>query len=181
MNIAVYLGASEGNDPSFREAARELGDWIGRSGNALVYGGSECGLMGAVARAALEAGAEVTGVEPQFFIDQGFEYRDITRLIVTPDMPQRKTKMIELSQAFIAFPGGTGTLEEITEVMTKTSLGHLHAPCIVYNLHGYYDELQALLAKMIDCGLSTPARQSCIRFARNIQDIERILDEWEQE
>ncbi len=179
MNIAVYLGASEGNDPSLRTAAAELGAWIGRSGNSLVYGGSECGLMGAVARAALEAGAEVTGVEPQFFIDQGLEYKDITCLIVTPDMAQRKAKMIELSQAFIAFPGGSGTLEEISEVMSMTSLNHLHAPCIVYNVGGYYDELQALLAKMIDYGFSTPARQSCIRFARSIDEIAQIIEGWE--
>ena len=178
MNIAVYLGASEGNDPSLREHARQLGQWIGRSGNNLVYGGSKCGLMGAVAQAALEAGAEVTGVEPQFFVDQGLVYEQATRLIVTPDMQTRRAKMMELSQAFIAFPGGSGTLEEISEVMSKTSLNHLYAPCIVYNLDGYYDELQALLAKMIEKGFSTTERQRCIRFATSLDEVADIIENW---
>ena len=96
MNITVYLGANEGNDPTLKSAVRELGTWIGKSGNALVYGGSKAGLMGELAESVLMAGGEVTGVEPQFFIDAGFEYDAITRLIVTKDMPERKTKMIEL-------------------------------------------------------------------------------------
>ena len=117
MNITVYLGANEGNDPSIAEAARELGAWIGESGNNLVYGGSKVGLMGILAESALDAGAQVTGVEPQFFIDQAVQLDTITRLIVTDTMAERKAKMIELGDAFIAFPGGSGTLEEVSEVM----------------------------------------------------------------
>ena len=125
MNITVYLGANEGNDPSLRKAVRELGTWIGESGNRLVYGGSKSGLMGEIAESVLQAGGEVTGVEPQFFIDMEYQYDAITELIVTKDMTERKTKMIELGDVFIAFPGGTGTLEEIAEVMSKVSLKHL--------------------------------------------------------
>ena len=143
MNITVYLGANEGNDPSLRKAVRELGTWIGESGNRLVYGGSKSGLMGEIAESVLQAGGEVTGVEPQFFIDMEYQYDAITELIVTKDMSERKTKMIELGDVFIAFPGGTGTLEEISEVMSKVSLKHLDAPCILYNLNGYYDSLKA--------------------------------------
>ena len=128
MNITVYLGANEGNDPKLKEAVRELGMWIGKSGNSLVYGGSKCGLMGELAESVLTAGGEATGVEPQFFIDAGYEYDALTRLIVTRDMAERKTKMIELGDAFIAFPGGTGTLEEISEVMSKVVLGHTDKP-----------------------------------------------------
>ena len=117
MNITVYLGASSGNDPTLESSVRELGRLIGESGSALVYGGSKNGLMGALAESVLRAGGEVTGVEPQFFIDKGYEYDEITTLIVTRDMTERKTKMIELGDAFIAFPGGTGTLEEISEIM----------------------------------------------------------------
>ena len=95
MNITVYLASSEGNSPAFKDAARALGQWIGESGNALVYGGSKCGLMGELAESVLTHGGEVTGVEPQFFIDAGFEYDAITKLIVTRDMPERKAKMIE--------------------------------------------------------------------------------------
>ena len=170
MNITVYLGASSGNDPTLETSVRALGRLIGKSGNALVYGGSKNGLMGALAESVLRAGGEVTGVEPQLFIDKGYEYDEITTLIVTRDMTERKTKMIELGDAFIAFPGGTGTLEEISEIMSKVS-----APCILYNLNGYYDHLKALLAHMIDMGLSTPERQEGIYFAETLDDIRAIL------
>ena len=177
MNITVYLGANEGNDPALRRAARELGSWIGSHGHALVYGGSKCGLMGELAESVLLAGGEVTGVEPRFFIDEGLVYDDITRLIVTQDMSERKAKMIELGDAFIAFPGGTGTLEEIAEVMSRLSLGHLDAPCILYNLDGYYEGLRAQLAHMIHMGLSSPEKQRGIRFADDLEDIVRALEQ----
>ena len=147
MNITVYLGANAGNDPALAEAVRELGSWIGANGHRLVYGGSRSGLMGQLAQSALDAGGTVTGVEPQFFVQQELQHDGLTELIVTKDMTERKTKMIELGDAFIAFPGGTGTLEEIAEVMSKVSLGQLDAPCILYDLNGYYDSLKALLAK----------------------------------
>ena len=137
MNITVYLGASSGNDPTLETSVRALGRLIGKSGNALVYGGSKNGLMGALAESVLRAGGEVTGVEPQFFVDRELQHDGLTQLIVTKDMTERKTKMIELGDAFIAFPGGTGTLEEITEVMSKVSLKHLDAPCILYNLNNF--------------------------------------------
>ena len=175
MNITVYLGANEGNDPSLRKAVRELGTWIGESGNRLVYGGSKSGLMGEIAESVLQAGGEVTGVEPQFFIDMEYQYDAITELIVTKDMTERKTKMIELGDVFIAFPGGTGTLEEIAEVMSKVSLGHLDAPCILYDLDGYYAGLKALLAHMVEMGLSSPERQSGIYFVKNLDEIKSIL------
>ena len=175
MNITVYLGANEGNDPYLRKSVEELGTWIGNSGNALIYGGSKSGLMGAIADSVLKAGGEVTGVEPQFFIESELQHDGLTRLIVTKDMTERKNKMIELGDAFIAFPGGTGTLEEITEVMSKVSLKHLNAPCILYNLNGYYDDLKALLNHMIEKELSSKARQEGIYFANNLEDIKNIL------
>ena len=177
MNITVYLGANEGNDPRLRKSVEELGAWIGSNGNALVYGGSKSGLMGAIADSVLQAGGKVTGIEPQFFIENELQHDGLTQLIVTKDMSERKAKMIELCNAFIAFPGGTGTLEEIAEVMSKVSLKHLDAPCILYNLNGYYDDLKALLAKMIDKGLSSKERQEGIYFAENLVDIKIILNE----
>ena len=176
MKITVYLGANEGSDPALKQAVQELGSWIGQSGNALVYGGSRSGLMGTLGESVLAAGGEVTGVEPQFFVDRELQHDGLTQLIVTKDMTERKTKMIELGDAFIAFPGGTGTLEEIAEVMSKVSLGQLDAPCILYDLNGYYDSLKALLAKMIEKGLSTPQRQQGIRFAANLEEITTILN-----
>ena len=175
MNITVYLGANEGNDPCLRKAVEELGAWIGNSGNALVYGGSRSGLMGAIADSVLKAGGEVTGVEPIFFVESEFQHDGLTELIVTRDMTERKNKMIELGDVFIAFPGGTGTLEEIAEVMSKVSLKHLKAPCVLYNLNGYYNDLKALLNHMIEKGLSSNERQEGIYFAENLDDIKRIL------
>ena len=175
MNITVYLGANEGNDPALRKAVQELGAWIGTSGNALVYGGSKSGLMGAIADSVLSAGGEVTGVEPQFFIENEFQHDGLTKLIVTKDMSERKNKMIELGDAFIAFPGGTGTLEEITEIMSKVSLKQLDAPCILYNLNGFYRDLKALLNHMIEMGLSSKERQEGIYFAESLEQIERII------
>ena len=175
MHITVYLGANEGNDPALKRAVQELGAWIGGNGNALVYGGSKTGLMGELARSVLRAGGAVTGVEPRFFMDEGLAYDGLTELIVTENMSERKAKMIELGDAFIAFPGGTGTLEEITEVMSKVSLRQLAAPCILYNLNGYYDSLRALLRHMIRTGLSSQERQRGIHFVDDLAQIQNIL------
>ena len=170
MNITVYLGANEGKDPSLKTAVRELGTWIGESGSRLIYGGSKSGLMGELAESVLQAGGEVIGVEPQFFIDMEYQYDEITELIVTKDMTERKMKMIELGDVFIA-----GTLEEIAEVMSKVSLKHLTAPCILYNLNDYYDGLQTLLRHMTEMGLSSPERQEGIYFAKDLSEIREII------
>lgn len=175
MNITVYLGANEGKDATLKMAVRELGTWIGESGNRLIYGGSKSGLMGELAESVLQAGGEVIGVEPQFFIDMEYQYDEITELIVTKDMTERKMKMIELGDVFIAFPGGTGTLEEIAQVMSKVSLKHLTAPCILYNLNDYYDGLQTLLRHMTEMGLSSPERQEGIYFAKDLSEIREII------
>ena len=179
MNITVYLGANQGNDPALGRAVEELGRWIGESGHRLIYGGSKSGLMGVLADCVLSAGGEVIGVEPEFFMERAVQHTGLTRLIVTKDMSERKAKMIQLGQAFLAFPGGTGTLEEISEIMSKVSLGQLDAPCILYNLDGYYNSLRALLDHMIEKGLSTPERQAGIRFARDLGEIRQILAEAE--
>ena len=175
MNITVYLGANEGSDPTFGTAVKELGTWIGKSGNSLVYGGSKTGLMGKLAESVLAAGGDVTGVEPQFFMNSRLQYDGLTKLIVTKDITERRTKMIELGDAFIAFPGGTGTLEEISEVMSKVSLKQLSAPCILYNLNGYYDHLKAFLAHMTEKGLSSTERQQGIYFAASLDEIIDII------
>lgn len=175
MNITVYLGANEGNDPFLRKAVEELGSWIGNSGHALIYGGSKSGLMGILADSVLRAGGEVTGVEPVFFIENELQHDGLTKLIVTKDMTERKERMLALGDAFIAFPGGTGTLEEIAEVMSKVSLRQLAAPCILYNLDGYYDDLKALLNHMMEKGLSSKERQDGIYFAEDLDEIKRFL------
>lgn len=178
MNITVYLGADFGNSDKFRTAIKELGAFIGNRGDTLVYGGSKSGLMGLLADSALASGGPVIGVEPQMFIDKEFQHEALTQLIVTGDMPERKAKMIELGDAFIAFPGGTGTLEEIAEVMSLVSMKRIDSPCILYNLDGYYDSLKALLDTMITYKLSSEERQKGICFARNISEIEEILQSY---
>lgn len=176
MNITVYLGANEGNDPALKQAVWELGTWIGESGNDLIYGGSKVGLMGVIAESVLRAGGKVTGVEPQFFMEKELQYDAVTHLIVTETMAERKTKMIELGDVFVAMPGGTGTLEEISEVMSLLALDRLESPCILYNLHGYYDSLQQLLDRMIAADLSSEYRQRNIYFVKNLDELQKVLD-----
>ncbi len=175
MNITVYLGAMEGNDPALKRAVTELGIWIGENGNKLIYGGSRSGLMGVLADSALAAQGKVIGVEPQFFIDAVLQHDGLTELIVTKDILERKAKMMELGDAFIAFPGGTGTLEEIAEVMSQVSLDFLDAPCIFYNLNGYYNHLKAMLNHMVEAGLSTEERLKRVYFASNLEEIAEII------
>ena len=175
MNITVYLGASEGNDPALREAVQALGTWIGTSGNTLVYGGSKTGLMGDLATSVLAAGGKAIGVEPQCFMDAGFQYDGLTELIVTEDIPARKRKMLELGEAFIAFPGGTGTLEEISEIMSMVSLGQTASPCIFYNLNGYFHVIKAVLLNMMEKGLSSEEKQHGIYFADDLAQIAKII------
>ena len=147
MNITVYLGATEGNDPALITAVKALGTWIGSNGHSLVYGGSRCGLMGMLAQSVLESGS----------------------------MPGKLADCTERDPA-IAFPGGTGTLEEIAEVMSQVALRHLDAPCILYDLNGYYEGMRILLKRMLDTELSTPEKLRGIRFAASLDEIAAILD-----
>ena len=157
MNITVYLGANKGIDDTFSIAVRELGKWIGANGHTLIYGGSKTGLMGELAESVLMEGGRVTGVEPQFFVEAEVQYDEITELIVTKDMTER------------------GTLEEITEVMSKLSLNQLSAPCIFYNLNGYYDSIKEFLSHMVAMGLSTNERQKDIYFASDLTEVVAVL------
>lgn len=175
MKITVYLGAGEGKDPALGTAVEELGRWIGTGGNTLVYGGSRSGLMGRLAMSVLQAGGKAIGVEPRFLMEANAQLDGLTELLVTETMAERKAKMIELGEAFLAFPGGTGTLEEITEIMSRVSMKLSDAPCILYNLNGYYNDLRALLRHMTEMGLSSPERQAGIYFAENLAEIRRIL------
>lgn len=118
MNITVYLGANKGNDDKLSKAVVELGKWIGKSNNTLIYGGSKTGLMGELAQSVLSNNGKVIGVEVELFVKDNLEFEGLTKLYVTKDMSTRKNKMIELGDVFIAFPGGTGTLEEISEIMS---------------------------------------------------------------
>ncbi len=175
MNIVVYLGSAFGNDPVYRDKIKELGNWIGRTGNDLVYGGSKIGLMGILADAVLEAGGHVTGVEPSFFIDQCRQHEGIDKLIVTDDMFERRQTMMEMGDAFIAFPGGIGTMEEITDIISAVSLDIIDKPYVIYNLNGYYDHLDALFDHMTKEGFIPEENRAVIRFASTIDEITRVI------
>lgn len=179
MNITVYLGSGEGRNHDYRSAAAELGRWIAGHGHRLIYGGSKIGLMGVLAESAVRAGGDVVGVEPEFFIQQEVQYEDITELITAQTMPERKKIMIDLGDAFIAFPGGTGTLEEISEVISRLKLGLLSSEkkCILYNLYGFYDPLIALLDEMVQEEFLRPEERTHVRSAATLAELAAILQE----
>ena len=177
MNITVYLGSTPGNNPVYAKAVRQLGCWIGQHGHKLIYGGSNCGLMGELADSVLQSGGYVIGVEPAFFVETAIQHEGIQELIVVNDMSERKAKMFSMGDAFIAFPGGVGTLEEISEIMARHNMGVIEfdKPCIIYNLNGYYDALKQLLKHMVEEGFLPPENCSKIHFAEHLEEIESLL------
>ena len=152
MRICVYAGSNPGADPAYAEAAADLAHVLTGRGVGVVYGGARVGLMGILADTALEAAGEVIGVMPQGLIDREIGHTGLTELHVVASMHERKALMAELSDGFVALPGGAGTLEELIEVYTWSQLG-LHAkPMGVLNVNGYYDGLAALLDHAVEEG-----------------------------
>jgi uncharacterized protein (TIGR00730 family) len=141
----VFCGSSPGRNPAYAAAARELGAELARRGIELVYGGGNVGLMGVIADAVLEAGGRATGVIPRAMVGRELAHSDLTTLHVVGSMHERKALMAQLSDGFIALPGGFGTLEEFCEVVTWTQLGVHAKPCGLLNVGGYYDGLLAFL------------------------------------
>lgn len=173
MNITVFLGSSDGTKELREEAAR-LGAWIAQKKHHLIYGGSSTGLMGILARSAMEGGAAVTGVEIAFLTQQRLSQNSLTELIVSETMSERKNLMMERGDVFLAFPGGTGTLEEIAEAISHTRLGLQKGICVFYNLNGYYDPMAAMLDRMTEyCLLDKDGRRS-IRFVSSIEELDKI-------
>ncbi len=149
-SVCVFCGSSPGNDPDYAAAAQELGRTLAGRGTTLVYGGGHVGLMGVVADAALGAGGEVIGVMPRSLVDREIGHTNLTKLHVVRSMHERKALMSELSEGFIALPGGNGTLEELFEVLTWAQLGEHAKPCGLLNVAGYYDPLLAVFDQMVD-------------------------------
>ncbi len=146
--LCVYCGSSPGTDPAFVEAARAFGKILAESDIRLVYGGGSTGLMGALAGAVLESGGHVTGIIPEFLTNRERPRRLAQELIVTHDMHERKRKMFERADGFVALPGGIGTLEELVEQLTWAQLGRHKKPVLVANVNGYWDPLLSLIAHM---------------------------------
>ncbi len=163
--ICVFSGSSPGVLPAYRDAARALGVLLAREGIGLVYGGASVGLMGAVADAALQAGGEVIGVIPQALVHREVAHTGLKDLRVVRSMHERKALMAELSDAFIALPGGIGTFEELFEVWTWTQLGAHAKPCGLLNTCGFYGQLLAFLEHVVAQGFLKPQEHRLLASA----------------
>ncbi len=175
MNIAVYCGSSSGNDPNFLKSAQTLGKWIGENGHTLVYGGASRGIMGAVADSTSKAGGKVIGVLPRIILIQERKNPNLTEGIETDTMAERKTKMIELADAFVALPGGIGTLDEITEVMTLASLGITKSPIVLFDTNGFYQPLKSVLDNIVNKEFGRREYFSDVLISEDIDEIAGYL------
>ena len=173
-SIAVFSGASFGNKPEYREAAAALGKAIGNKGLTLIYGGGYCGLMGAIAETAGKAGSHVIGVLPEAMNTKDVRLKDVeTELIIVPDMHERKSRMYGLADAFIAAPGGIGTMEELSEIYTWRQLGYHSKNIALYNACGYWDPF----IRMIDRGNQEGFISEAVRNILIVEsDPERLLE-----
>jgi uncharacterized protein (TIGR00730 family) len=178
LSICVYCGSRFGGSPAFLAAAQALGRLIGERGWRLVYGGGHVGLMGATADAALAAGGEVIGVIPERLMNKEVGHRALTELHVVPTMHERKRLMAEKADAFIALPGGIGTLEELFEVWTWRHLGYHDQPIGLLNVEGFYDPLLAFMAHTRQSGFIDDSQQAMLTVD---SDPTRLLDRLAEE
>jgi len=174
-NICVFCGSSPGSDPDFIKMATSLGREIASRGMNLIYGASNLGLMGAVSASVLKEGGRVTGVMPKVF-EGRVQHPELNELIVTDTMHQRKAKMFELSDGFIALPGGFGTFEEILEMLTWSQIGYSSKPCGILNVNGYYDDLIKFFDRSVEMRFVKQVHRNAIIIET---DPGMILDKFE--
>lgn len=170
-SIAIFCGSSLGTDQIFADVAQLTGETIAKHGQTLVYGGGRSGLMGIVADSALAAGGQVIGVIPQGLVDRELAHAGLTELHIVKNMHERKTKMSELSDGFIALPGGAGTIEEIFEQWTWAQLGIHLKPCAFLNVEGFYDDLLKFIQLTTDKGFSKARFTNQLIHSASIEDI----------
>ncbi|MEY2357371.1 MULTISPECIES: TIGR00730 family Rossman fold protein [Lysinibacillus] len=175
MRIAVYCGSGLGKSPIYAEKAAELGTALAKNGHGVVYGGSKTGLMGKVADAVLAAGGEVIGVMPTHLQKRELAHASLTEIHIVDSMHIRKAKMAELADAFIALPGGAGTLDEYFEVFTWAQIGLHTKPVILYNVHGFYDALLQHFKTMLEEGFIRAEQKKFLRVAATSEGILRLL------
>lgn len=161
-SVCVFCGSNTGSGAAYADATRSMARAIARAGLRLVYGGGSIGLMGVLADAALAAGATVIGVAPRRLLEREVVHRDLAELHIVETMLERKTLMAELSDTFIALPGGFGTLDELFEMLTWTQLGFQHKPCALLNVAGYFDDLMGFLDHAVDQRFVTPAHRAML-------------------
>lgn len=176
QRLAVYCGSSMGTDPAFADTARALGVEMAARGLGLVYGGGRLGLMGVVADAVLEAGGEAFGVIPQALVDLEVAHPGLTDLDVVTSMHERKARMTELCDAFVALPGGIGTLDELFEAWTWNALGYHAKPFALLNVAGFWDGLAGFLDHTTRCGFMSPARREQLLVAGTVDEALDLLD-----
>ena len=175
--LAVYCGSSPGADPAFAEAAQAVGVEMARRGIGLVYGGGRLGLMGIVADAVLDSGGEAYGVIPQALIDLEVAHTGLTELHIVTTMHERKALMTDLCDAFLALPGGIGTLDELFEAWSWNALGYHAKPFALLNVGGFWDHLVGLMDHVMEGGFMSPARRAQLIVAGGIDEAIDRLDE----
>ena len=168
-SICVFCGSADGADPAYVQTAKELGQRIAAAGLGLVFGGATVGLMGVLADAALAGGAEVIGVMPEVLMDREIANRGITHFHVVKTMHGRKALMYDHADAFIALPGGYGTLDEFMEIVTWAQLKIHQKPCILLNINGYYDSFLAFLDHAVAQGFIKPENRKLIQVAEDAE------------
>jgi len=173
--VCVFCGSQVPSDPRYRDAARTLGALLARSGVALVYGGGSVGLMGELADAALAHGGRVIGVIPAGLFAREVSHTGLTELREVASMHERKQLMYDLSDGFVALPGGLGTLEELAEVATWSQLGLHSKPVVLLNVDGFWGPLVAQLDRMVGTGLLKPAGRDLMRQARSAEEALAVL------
>jgi uncharacterized protein (TIGR00730 family) len=174
-NVCVYCGSATGDDPRYAQAAKSLGLALAAADLGLVYGGGNNGLMGMVARTVLEAGGRVTGIIPDFLEKRELMLREAQDLVIVPDMHTRKRLMFERADAFVALPGGVGTLEELVEQLTWVQLGRHRKPVLIADVGGFWRPLLALFAHMRDSGFIRTDTEVHYLVAEKIEDIVPML------
>jgi uncharacterized protein (TIGR00730 family) len=178
LNICVYCGSGPGTDPVFMEAATALGAAIAKAGHGLVYGGGNLGLMGAVARAVRDGGGSVTGIIPHFLLNKEKLLEGARDIVLVDDMHQRKMKMFELADAFVALPGGIGTLEELVEQMTWAQLGRHGKPIVMADIAGFWQPMRALLAHMRMAGFIRDGLEVKTMTAERVEDVLPMVEDY---
>jgi len=176
--ICVFCGSSYGTRQAYADAASQTGRVLAEQGYTLVYGGAKVGLMGAVADAALEAGGKVIGVLPRALEDKEIGHEGLTELHLVGSMHERKAKMADLSDAFIALPGGVGTLEEIFEVWTWGQLGYHSKPCGFLNIDGYYDHLIQFLDHQTGQGFTKDVMRAMVQIAGTPEEMLGLFENY---
>ena len=177
-SVTIFCGSSDAVEEKYFAAARELGGKLARRRWRLVYGGGRVGLMGALSRAVLDGGGEVTGVIPKALLDLGVGERDVSELIVTDGLRDRKAIMDERGDAFVALPGGFGTLEEVLEALTLKQLGYHAKPVTVLDLDGYFDPLWTQIQRGIDLRFIKPEYLDLWYPAPDVDALLRYLDSY---